>query len=94
MCPKRENMTSKSSEVVIGFSLQTKRMLSGGFTSNVGRSPIYSAKLFLISSNFIYAKQNKDSHAISAVGLEIKYWINIGNYNHWKQIQAIINLKQ
>lgn len=42
MDPKREKMISRSSSVVTGFNLQTKRTFSGGLTSASGRSPTYS----------------------------------------------------
>lgn len=42
MEPKREKMISRSSSVVTGFNLQTKRTFSGGLTSASGRSPTYS----------------------------------------------------
>mmetsp|Transcript_10686 Transcript_10686/g.27413 ORF Transcript_10686/g.27413 Transcript_10686/m.27413 type:complete len:202 (+) Transcript_10686:258-863(+) len=43
MVPKRENMISRSSSVVTGFSLHTNSMLDGGLTSASGRSPIISS---------------------------------------------------
>lgn len=44
MVPKREKMISRSSSVVTGFNLQTKRTFSGGLTSASGRSPTYSTR--------------------------------------------------
>lgn len=41
MDPKREKIISRSSSVVTGFSLQTKRTFSGGLTSASGRSPTW-----------------------------------------------------
>lgn len=39
MGPNRENIISRSSSVVTGFSLQTNSTFSGGFTSASGKSP-------------------------------------------------------
>lgn len=41
MGPNRENIISRSSSVVTGFSLQTNSTFSGGLTSASGKSPTY-----------------------------------------------------
>lgn len=51
MGPNRENIISRSSSVVTGFSLQTNSTFSGGLTSASGKSPTCGTqKKILITS--------------------------------------------
>lgn len=61
--PNRENIISRSSSVVTGFSLQTNSTFSGGLTSASGKSPTCGGQkqAFIISVHkFQFIQLNKD----------------------------------